>query len=158
MIEQAYKVGESLDIAVWCGDQAGPFQTIPYPGNSWETEGQPKQQPHEYIRNGTAKMMTLFHPADGQVRVKGVLSCPNSVLHPWLKEELAVILNALPKPQVTFSPEDNRLLWAKWSEGLSHPLTLPDELPPLRLLFVIDNLKGHKSPEAITSALVADVV
>ena len=25
-------------------------------------------QPHEYIRNGTAKVLTLFHPADGRVR------------------------------------------------------------------------------------------
>lgn len=86
LIEQAYQQGESLDLAVWCTDQAGPFQTVPQAGKSWEPEGQPKKQPSEYIRNGTAKLLTLFHPADSQVRVKGVTSCPNVVLHPWLKE------------------------------------------------------------------------
>jgi hypothetical protein len=91
--------------------------------------------------------MTLFHPADGQVRVKGVTSCSNNVLHPWLKGELAAILNALPVPMLTLSPETNRLLWTKWCAGLSQPLTLPDELPLLRLLLIMDNLKGHKSPE-----------
>ena len=42
--------------------------------------------------------MTLFHPADGQVRVKGVTSCPNTVLHGWLKEELTTILRGYRLP------------------------------------------------------------
>lgn len=33
-----------------------------------------------------------------------------------------------------------------WVAGLSQRPELPPELPPLRLLLVIDNLKGHKSP------------
>ncbi len=152
MIEQAYQQGESLDLAVWCTDQAGPFQTVPQPGKSWEPEGQPKKQPSEYIRNGTAKLLTLFHPADGQVRVKGVTSCPNVVLHPWLKEELTTILKEMPKPAVTLSPATNRLLWLKWCAGLTQGPVLPDELPLLRSLLIMDNLKGHKSP-ALTSWL-----
>ena len=31
-------------------------------------------------------MLTLFHPACAQVRMKGVTSSANAVLHPWLKE------------------------------------------------------------------------
>ncbi len=82
MIEDAYRLGEALGLLVWCCDQAGPFQTVPQPGPNWRPEGDPARQPHEYIRNGTAKVLTLFHPADGRVCIEGVTTCPNAVLHP----------------------------------------------------------------------------
>ena len=68
---------------LWCQDEAGPYATRPQPGESWRPEGQPKRQPHEYLRNGGAKLMTLFRPATGEVRAKGVVSVTNAVLHPW---------------------------------------------------------------------------
>jgi hypothetical protein len=148
LIEQAYQTAEGPGLAVWTSDQAGPFQTVPHAGSSWELQGHPQHQPHEYIRNGTAKLLTLFHPADGQVRVKGVTSCPNAVLHPWLKQELAAILAQLPVSP-TLAPETNRALWEKWFEGLAQKPTLPDSLPPLRMLLVLDNLKGHKSSDLV---------
>ena len=80
-----------LGLALWTGDEAGPYQTAPYPGQSWYGGGQPVCQPHEYIRNGTAKLLTLFEPASGRVRVKGVTSTANAVLHPWMKEHLPAI-------------------------------------------------------------------
>jgi hypothetical protein len=54
--------------------------------------------------------MSLFHPATGKVGVKGVRSCTNVVLHPWLKHELEAILRAMPAPQKLLSPEENRLV------------------------------------------------
>ena len=114
MIDQAYRVAESLGLNLWTRDEAGPFQTIPYPGHAWQPESEPKHQPHEYIRNGTAKLLTLFHPSDGQVRVKGVTSCPNAILHPWLKQELITILDGLPPPTANLDPETNRALWERW--------------------------------------------
>jgi hypothetical protein len=99
LIEQAYRLGEHLGLAVWFQDEAGPFGTHPYPGSSWEAQGQPKRLDHEYIRNGTLKLLTLLHPATGRVRVKAVRSCPNTVLHPWLKAELTAILADLPSPE-----------------------------------------------------------
>ena len=66
---------------MWCEDEAGPFSTVPYPGSNWQLKGKAAGQDHQYIRNGTAKLLTLFHPATGQVRVKGVTSCTNVVLH-----------------------------------------------------------------------------
>jgi hypothetical protein len=149
LIEQAHKIGEALGLSVWNEDQAGPFQTLPYPGSSWEPEAHPQHRSHEYIRNGTAKLLTLFHPADGQIRVKGVTSCPNSVLHPWLKQELTDILASLPQPSLVLEPEANRALWEIWFEGLSVRPTLPAELPPLRMLLILDNLKGHKSSDLV---------
>ncbi len=89
--------------------------------------------------------MTLFHPASGHVRAKGVTSCPNSVLHPWLKQELSAILATLPAPTQGMDPAVIRSMWAEWYEDLSAPPTLPDDLPPLRMLLVQDNLAGHKS-------------
>jgi DDE superfamily endonuclease len=133
---------------VYTEDEAGPFQTVPYPGQSWQPEGQPASQPHEYLRNGTAKLLTLFHPKSGQVRVKGVARCTNAVLHPWLKAERTQILNALPQAP-GLAAETNRALWLVWQAGLSHPLPLPEELPALRMLLTWDNLKGHQTPDLV---------
>jgi hypothetical protein len=143
LIEDAYRTGEAMGLAVWCTDQAGPFQAVPQPGQSWRPEGRPARQPHEYLRNGTAKALTLFHPADGHARVKGVTACPNAVLHSWLKQELTTILASLPTPPAAASM---RSAWERWQEGLSIRPTLPAELPPLRMLLVLDNLAGHKTP------------
>ncbi len=126
-------------------------ETAPYPGASWELEGKPARQPHQHIRNGTAKLMTLFHPGSGRVRVKGARSCANAVLHPWLKDELQTILLTLPGEAArrALSAEENRAEWKSWQEGLSVRVTLPEELPPLRMLLILDNLTGHKTPELL---------
>jgi len=120
---------------------------VPHPGQSWRPEGEPARQPHEYVRDGTAKVLTLFHPADGAVRVKGVTSCPNSVLHPWLEGELEEILAALPGHPPT--AQASRAAWERWQQGLSVKPTLSAELPPLRVLLVLDNLSGHKTPQFV---------
>src|SRR5438128_639354 len=142
LIEQAYTEGERMGLAVWGMDEAGPYQAIPQPGVHWQPVGQPARYPHEHVRHGTAKLLTLFHPATGQVRVKGVTSCPNVVLHAWLEAELLAIVQALPPPQ-TLKEEDNRAAWERWQAGLTSKPTLLDRLPPLRMLLVMDNLAGH---------------
>ncbi len=145
MIEDAYRIGEAIGLPVWCTDQAGPYQTVPHAGQSWRPEGRPARLPHEYLREGTAKALTLFRPADGHLRLQGVTTCPNSVLHPWLKRELADILAGLPEPPA--EPAVGwRPAWERWQEGLSVKPTLLSELPPLRMLLVLDNLAGHKTP------------
>jgi hypothetical protein len=101
--------------------------------------------PHEYIRNGTTKLLTLFEPKSGQLRVKGVTSTTNAVLHPWMKAELSAILEALP---VT-DEAANLLLWQRWQRGLRWPFGLREKTPPLRLLLVLDNLAGHLSCELV---------
>jgi hypothetical protein len=86
--------------------------------------GHPALQPHAYLRKGTAKLLTLFHPATGQVRVKGVLSSANVVWHPWRQAEASTILQSL-------------------------PITLPQDRPPLRMLWIWDHLRGHYTPESV---------
>jgi transposase len=147
LIEEAYVLGERLGLSVWCCDEAGPFQAVPHPGQSWQPQGEPARQPHEYIRNGTAKVLTLFHPASGRVRIRGVTNCPNEVLHPWLKRELSEILAGLPEPRPT--ERASREAWRRWRQGLTVKPTLPEVLPPLRMLLVLDNLTGHKTPELL---------
>lgn len=136
-----------MGIAVWCEDEAGPFQTIPDAAPSWHEQEHPQQQSHEYIRNGTAKVLTLFRPQDGQVRVKGVESTTNVILHAWLKQELTQIVDALPAVSPSMSSELTQQMWQYWREGLKVKFTLPAQLPPLRLLLVWDNLIGHQTPE-----------
>jgi DDE superfamily endonuclease len=145
LIEAAYHLGETLGLSVWTEDEAGPFQTLPYEGESWQIEGEPQRQAHEYIRDGTAKCLTLFHPASGQVRLKGVERCPNTVLHDWLRTELTAILTDLGTKAAPLDATTNRALWERWQAGLTAALPLPDDLPPLRMLLILDNLKGHKT-------------
>ncbi len=124
---------------VWCQDEAGPYQAIPQPGASWQPEGCPARQPHEYVRGGTAKLLTLFRPATGEVRGKGVTTAPNAVLHPWLQAELTSVLATLPPPP----PATARPPAAQWATWLGHEPRAP--LPPLRLILIWDNLAGHLS-------------
>ena len=149
MIELAYTRAEQLGLDVWCEDEAGPVQTAPVPGASWQPEGEPATYPHEYQRDGCAKLLTLFHPRDGSVRVKGVEQCTNAVLHPWRKQELAAIVAQLPSSASDMAGAERRKLWEKWQEGLSVRITLPAEPPPLRMLLVLDNLAGHKTPSFV---------
>jgi len=140
MIELAYRTAEAAGIVLCNQDEAGPYQTVPYSGGSWEPQGEPARQSHEYVRNGTAKLLTLFRPATGEVRAKGVKNAPNAVLHPWLQEELAAILASL--PQVT-TPEAERPAACRWATWLGREPREP--LPPLRLILIWDNLAGHLS-------------
>lgn len=149
MIACAYREGETQGLVVWCHDQAGPYPTRPYPGPSWQPEGEPARQPSEYVRAGTAKLLTLFHPVDGRLQAKGVTVCPNHVLHPWLKQELSRVLAELPEPEREPDGGDVRPLWERWQAGLQVHFTLPEQLPRLRMLLILDNLTGHKSPDLV---------
>ena len=140
MIELAYRVAEAAGVATWCQDEAGPYQAIPQPGARWQPEGCPVRLPHEDVRGGTAKLLTLFRPATGEVRAKGVTTATNVVLHPWLQQELTQVLAAL--PEVTL-PEAERPVAAQWATWLGHEPRVP--LPPLRLILIWDNLAGHLS-------------
>jgi hypothetical protein len=128
---------------------------VPDPGNRWEPQAHPRRQPHEYLRLGTVKLLTLFRPATGQVRVKGVRSCPNTVLHAWLKSALDALLATLPEPIPLQDPLAQRARWMRWmrgmrwQEGLRVKITLPAVLPPLRLLLVGDTLTGRHTPELV---------
>jgi transposase len=148
LIELAYRIAEAAGIELWCQDEAGPYQAIPQPGEDWHLQDHPRQLPHEYARGGTAKLLTLFRPATGEVRASGVLSAPNAVLHPWLKEELTQILKPilLREGEMGRPAASERSLGARWRTWLwSHE---NDEgLPPLRILLVWDNLAGHLSHE-----------
>ena len=146
MIEAAYRLGEARGLPVWCQDEAGPYQAIPQPGASWQPTEQPARQPHEYVRGGTAKLLTLFRPASGEVRACGVKSAPNTVLHPWLQEQLTAILAATP-------PVANPGEWDEW-----WGYQLNRVLPPPRMILIWDNLAGHKSAAMVDWLLEQGVV
>ncbi len=137
-------------MAQWCQDEAGPYQAIPQPGQTWHPAGHPTSQPHEYVRGGTAKLLTLFRPATGEVRAQGVLAAPNAVLHPWLKDQLLPVLAELdraPLPVRVALPEDHLLVqtWQHWWWSYERP----KPAPPLRMLLIWDNLAGHRSYDLV---------
>jgi hypothetical protein len=115
LIEQAYEQAEAAGLELWNEDEAGPYQAIPQPGEDWHPLGKPRLLPHEYQRGGTAKLLTLFRPATGFVRAKGVRSAPNVVLHPWLTEQLLQALAEIEKqhPAATLPPEAERPVFAR---------------------------------------------
>ena len=90
-------------------------------------------------------MLTLLHPKTVQVRVRGVTNTRNETLHGRLKTELAAIVDTLPEPTTRLNADNNRALWESWRSGLTVKPTRSTELPPLRLLLVMDNLVGHKN-------------
>ena len=130
-------------------DEAGPYQAIPQPGASWQLEGYPRLLPHEYERGGTAKLLTLFRPASGQIRAKGVRSVTNAILHPWLQEQLGAVLAEIEQahPAEELPPEGERPPCAQWATWLGHPPRRPK--PPLRIVLVLDNLAGHLSYDLV---------
>jgi DDE superfamily endonuclease len=151
VIERAYRTAEALGIPVWCQDEAGPYQALPQPGPSWQPAGQPAHIPHEYVRGGTAKLLTLFRPATGEVRARPVERAPNAVLHPWLRAEIEAILAALPPPESGRGPEPEpqpERSMAAW-DWRERPLWDLATLPPVRALLIWDNLRGHQTPDLL---------
>ncbi|GAC1448941.1 MAG: hypothetical protein PVS3B1_34970 [Ktedonobacteraceae bacterium] len=155
MIELAYQVAEATGLPVWCQDEAGPYATRPQPGESWQPEGHPKLQPHEYLRDGGAKLMTLFRPATGELRAKGVTSVTNAVLHPWLQEQVLSILQdeeAARKKlttQVALDEKtDETVQYSQWETWLGWRLS--ERYPPLRMILIWDNLAGHRNEQMVS--------
>ena len=146
MIDRAYRTAEGVGIPLWCEDEAGPSQAIPQPGPSWQPVGQPAHRPHESVRGGTAKLLTLFRPATGEVRAQPVAHAPNAVLHPWVQQEVSALLAALPPVADPTAPERQASAWW-WGQGEAP--TWVAALPPVRLLLVWDNLAGHRTPALV---------
>ena len=135
-----------MGLSVWNQDEAGPYQTKPYPGSSWH----PKKNHNDSPMNtfGTERPNPdTFHPASGKARVKGVTSSANAILHPWLKEELSMILQTLPPPK-EWMPKPTAS-FGKCGRRIILPITLPENLPDLRMLLIWDNLRGHYTTEMI---------
>ena len=122
---------------------------MPSPGASWAPQAPPRQPPHASLRLGTAHLLTLLRPATGAVRVKGVTRCPNPVLQAWLKSEVDARLATVPEPAAVPDPCARRAQGTRGQEGLRVRITLPTDLPPLRLLLIWDTLTGHHTPELL---------
>ncbi len=97
------------------------------------------------MREGTTKLLTLFRPATGEVRAAAVRQATNGVLHPWFKRELAAILAQCP-PTPPEAAADRR--WGRWDWPADSHL-LDAHLPPVRVIVVLDNLKGHHSHDLV---------
>ncbi len=132
-------------MAVWCQDEAGPYQAIPQPVRPGSPWGSPPAGPHEYIRGGTAKLLTLFRPATGEVRAEPVATAPNAVLHPWLKAELVAILAALPAADAA-APRPRGLAGRPGRQACASASPCLADLPPLRALLIWDNLTRPQEP------------
>jgi DDE superfamily endonuclease len=79
------------------------------------------------------------------VRAEPVASATNAVLHPWLKRELAAILATCPAVVDPTAPGRH---WSAWSYR-DDPFGFNAKLPPLRVLLIWDNLKGHHTPALV---------
>jgi len=146
VIEQAYRTAEGLGIPLWCEDEAGPYQAVPQPGASRQPQGMPAHRPHEDVRGGTAKLLTLVRPATGGVRAQPTARTPHAVLHPRVRQEVAALLAALPPVADPTAPGRRA---GAWWWGAGDPPAWLAALPPVRLLPVWDNLAGHRTPALV---------
>jgi hypothetical protein len=87
-------------------------------------------------------MLTLFRPATGELRVKGVAQATNAILHPWLKQEIEALLAEMDNDKRARPELPDEADWEAWFER-----QLSVKLPPLRLILIWDNLAGHKNYE-----------
>jgi hypothetical protein len=93
--------------------------------------------------------MTLFRPATGEVRAKGVPSVTNAVLHPWLQEQLLELLEIRDSEETkTQKPsplrsQETLASYHQWETWLGWKLS--GRYPPVRMILVWDNLAGHRS-------------
>ena len=149
LIERAYTEGESSGIAVWTEDEG---RTIPdaaisrselaanrrteakaprtcTPGNGQALEPVPSGH-----RRGTGARGEASHK-------RGAPSLAQGRVHRDPRN--------LASAEGGASAEHNRAEWKSWQEGLSVKITLPEELPPLRMLLVWDNLIGHLNAELL---------
>jgi len=133
LIEDAYTAGAFA--GDWrCGARTKPahFQAIPHPGSSWQPEGHPARQPHEYVRgrHGQGAHPVSARPT-GRVRIEGTRTCPNAVLQPVAQAGV----RGHPS-RVAHGATDGRCVTGPRGtvgrSGLTLPITLPAELPLLR--------------------------
>lgn len=69
---------------------------IPQPDSHWVEADTSERYPHEYVPGGTAKLLCLFPPSTGEVRVQVVFGATNAVLHLRVEEQVLEILATLP--------------------------------------------------------------
>ncbi len=105
----------------------------------------PKKYDHEYVRNGTAKCMTLFRPHTGQVIVQGALRVTNAVLHPWLKENLQSQLQSITVDPYEKDPGLHRKVWELFHGVWFGFKDNFESFPKFKMILIFDNLAGHKS-------------
>jgi transposase len=79
------------------------------------------------------------------VRAEAVEHATNAVLHPWLKQQLSEILDQCPPPPP--EPTPGRC-WDDWDWHEEAHL-MDGHFPPVRVLLVWDNLKGHYTLELV---------
>jgi hypothetical protein len=119
LIEQAYTLAEPKGLPVWTESmKRAPIR----PSLILVSIGNPRENlpnsPTNMPRTGRPNCSPCAHPATGKVHVKGVTTCPNSVLHSWLQQELTQLLALLPDPASTEPKGESRSL-AQLSGGLT---------------------------------------
>jgi len=97
----------------------------------------------------------LFRPADGRGRRAGVTAVTTTVLHPGAKRQLTALLAELPAAPTA---DASRAAWQRWPSGLTASSTLPQQLPPLRVLLVLDHWAGPKTPAFVVWLLAHGIM
>src|SRR4029453_1519575 len=64
---------------------------------------------------------------------------PATQPHEYIRGGTTKILTELPPPGSSQDVAATPAAWQVWQAGLTTPFTLPEDLPPLRLLLVWDN-------------------
>jgi hypothetical protein len=126
-----------------CGVKMRPVRTKPFliPATRSNRRVYLHTRPTSIFVGKPANSSPYARPATGELRAEPAEQSTNAILHPWLQQELTVILKTCP-PAPEEVPEGKR--WQDWD-----PFPASEQLdrmyPPLRMLLILDNLAGHYS-------------
>ena len=144
MIEQAYQEAPRLGLAVWGMDEAGPYQAIPQPGTQWQPLVSQLGTRTSTCATAPPNCSPCFIPAPARCGSRACGTVPMRCYTPGSNSSYSPFWPACHQrqwcPKLTTAPPGNagRL-------GLTSKPTLSADLPPLRLLLIMDNLAGHKT-------------
>jgi len=127
-----------------------PGGVAPRPGGAFQTcltraelaaGGRPGAATARVHPHGTAKVPTPFQPADGRVRIEGVTTVPTR--RPTLAEA-GVVGKSWPACPTRRARRGRRGIACGGGRPAWRSSRRPAELPPLRMLLVLDNLPGTR--------------
>ncbi len=103
-----------------------------------------------HLTKASSERVDVVRRAKGLLALRQDHTFTNALVHSWLQEQLGKLLAEIEKkqPSESLPPEARRPLFAQWQTWL-WPHECAENLPPLRISLVRDNLADHLTPDLV---------
>ena len=149
LIEDAYRTGEAMGLAVWCTDQAGPLPDDPLPRPVLAARGRAGAAAARVPPRRHGQGPDAVPPGRRPGPRRGRDGLPQRGPAPLAEAGAGRDPGRDARARRPSPPRGGARPGSGGRRACSIKPTLPDELPPLRMLLVLDNLAGHKTPEFV---------